>query len=99
MNENKERGKGLFDETAGKVKQAAGDLTGNEQLHDEGAAQETGGQVRQGVAKGVGQVKGAAEEVGGRLKSAVGGLTGDTSQEVEGHVDTAKGEARENLNR
>ncbi len=98
MSENTERGKGMFDEAAGKVKQAAGDLTGNERLHAEGTAQELGGEARQTVAKGVGKLKGMAEEVGGAIKRGLGDVTDDTSTEVEGEAERLKGQGRQALN-
>lgn len=38
---------GKFDELAGKAKEKVGDLTDNERLQAEGAAQETKGQAKQ----------------------------------------------------
>lgn len=98
MDENKERAKGAMDDLAGNVKQGIGNLTGNDRMVGEGKAQEAEGDIRQGVAKGVGQVKGAAEEVGGKIKQAFGDATDDTSTQASGAADELRGEARQKLN-
>jgi uncharacterized protein YjbJ (UPF0337 family) len=38
---------GEFDQAKGRVKQAVGDLTDNDELHDEGKADETSGKVKE----------------------------------------------------
>jgi uncharacterized protein YjbJ (UPF0337 family) len=50
------------------VKQAAGDLTDNERLHDEGVADETAGKVQEGFGKGRRRVGEAIEDLGKDLK-------------------------------
>jgi len=45
------------DETKGRVKEAAGDLTGNKSLKRQGQADRVGGKVKETAAKGVDKVK------------------------------------------
>jgi uncharacterized protein YjbJ (UPF0337 family) len=45
------------DETKGRVKEAAGDLTGNEDLKREGQADRAGGKVKEKVDTGIDKVK------------------------------------------
>jgi uncharacterized protein YjbJ (UPF0337 family) len=46
------------DETKGRVKEAAGDLTGNKDLKREGTADRAGSKVKEKVDEGVDKVKG-----------------------------------------
>ena len=45
------------DETKGRVKEAAGDLTGNKSLKRQGQADRAGGKVKEKVGKGIDKVK------------------------------------------
>jgi uncharacterized protein YjbJ (UPF0337 family) len=65
---NKDELDGRVDQVKGKVKQAAGDLTGNERLHDEGVADEAGGDVQEGFGRGRRKVGEAVEDLGDKLK-------------------------------
>jgi uncharacterized protein YjbJ (UPF0337 family) len=65
---NQDELKGKADQVKGKVKQAAGDLTDNERLHDEGVADETAGKVQEGFGKGRRRVGEAIEDLGKDLK-------------------------------
>jgi len=65
---NKDEVKGKVDRLKGKAKQAAGDLTDNEQLHDEGVADEASGQVREKIGEGKRKVGEAIEDFGKRVK-------------------------------
>jgi uncharacterized protein YjbJ (UPF0337 family) len=49
---NKDELDGKVDQLKGKVKQATGDLTDNERLHDEGVADEAAGDVQEGFGRG-----------------------------------------------
>ena len=66
MNEDELKGK--MHQVKGRAKQAAGDIAGNEELHDEGVADEAGGQVREGVGKARRKVGEAIEDIGDALK-------------------------------
>jgi uncharacterized protein YjbJ (UPF0337 family) len=66
MNRDEIEGKG--DQLKGKVKQAAGDLTGDERLHDEGVADEAAGDVQEGFGRGRRKVGEAIEDIGEKLK-------------------------------
>ena len=50
---------GKSDELKGRVKEAAGALTGNKKLKREGKADQVGGKIKQQVEKVVDKVKGA----------------------------------------
>ena len=66
MNRDEFEGKG--DQLKGKVKQAAGDLTDDEQLHDEGVADEAAGDVQEGFGRGRRKVGEAIEDLGDKIK-------------------------------
>jgi uncharacterized protein YjbJ (UPF0337 family) len=66
MNKDELDGKG--DQVKGKVKQAWGDLTDNERVHDEGVADEASGQVQEGFGKARRKVGEAIEDVAHKVK-------------------------------
>ena len=66
MNKDEVNGKG--DQVKGKVKQAWGDLTDNEQLHDEGVAEEATGNVQEEFGKARRKVGEAIEDVAHKVK-------------------------------
>ena len=66
MNRDELNGKG--EQLKGKLKQAAGDLTDNERLHDEGVADEASGDVQEGFGRGRRKVGEAIEALGNKLK-------------------------------
>ena len=66
MNRDELNGKG--DQLKGKLKQAAGDLTDNDRLHDEGVADEAAGDVQEGFGRGRRKVGEAIEDLGDKLK-------------------------------
>jgi uncharacterized protein YjbJ (UPF0337 family) len=66
MNRDELEGKG--DQLKGKLKQAAGDVTGNDRLHDEGVADEAAGDVQEGFGRGRRKVGEAIEDLGDKLK-------------------------------
>ena len=65
---NKDELDGRLDQMKGKVKQAAGDLTDDARLHDEGVADEAAGDVQEGFGRGRRKVGEAIEDLGERLK-------------------------------
>lgn len=65
---NKDELDGKVDQVKGKVKQATGDLTDNERLHDEGVADEAGGEIQEGFGRGRRKVGEAIEDLGENLK-------------------------------
>ena len=65
---NKDELDGRVDQLKGKVKQAAGDLTDNDRLHDEGVADEAAGGVQEGFGRGRRKVGEAIEDIGENLK-------------------------------
>ena len=52
----------------GKVKQAAGDLTDNQRLHDEGVADEAAGDTQEALGKGRRKVGEFVEDLGKNIK-------------------------------
>lgn len=62
----KERSQALVDRVIGRVKQAAGDLTGNRQLQREGREDESRAEAERELAKAEGEVTEKAREVGRR---------------------------------
>jgi uncharacterized protein YjbJ (UPF0337 family) len=65
---NKDERDGKVDQAKGKAKQAVGDLTGNEKLKNEGAADETAGKVESTIGRGARKVGEAIEDVGKQVK-------------------------------
>ena len=66
MNKDEIRGKAKA--LKGKFKQAAGDLTDNERLHDEGVVDEAAGNTRDAVGRGRRKVGEAIKDIGNRIK-------------------------------
>ena len=65
---NKDEIDGKAQQIKGKIKQATGDLTDDEQLHDVGVADEASGDVREGFGRGRRKVGEAIEDIGEKLK-------------------------------
>ena len=65
---NRDEANGKTDQLKGKVKQAAGDLTDDQRLHDEGVADEAAGKVQEGFGKGRRKVGEALKDLGDTLK-------------------------------
>jgi uncharacterized protein YjbJ (UPF0337 family) len=66
MNRDEVEGKG--DQLKGKIKQAAGDLTDDEQLHGEGVADEAGGNVQEGFGTARRKVGETIKDLGNKIK-------------------------------
>jgi uncharacterized protein YjbJ (UPF0337 family) len=65
---NRDEFDGKNDQVKGKIKQAAGDLTDNDRLHDEGVADEAAGKVEEGFGRGRRKVGEALNDLGDKLK-------------------------------
>ena len=65
---NRDELKGKTDQVKGKIKQAAGDLTDDDQLRDEGVADEVAGDVQEGFGRGRRKVGEVIEEIGENIK-------------------------------
>jgi uncharacterized protein YjbJ (UPF0337 family) len=65
---NRDELEGKKEQFKGKVKQAAGDLTDDNQLHDEGVADEAAGDVQEGFGRGRRKVGEAIEDIGKTIK-------------------------------
>jgi uncharacterized protein YjbJ (UPF0337 family) len=65
---NRDELEGKKDQLKGKVKQAAGDLTDDERLHDEGVADEAAGDVQEGFGRGRRKLGDAIEDLGNKIK-------------------------------
>jgi uncharacterized protein YjbJ (UPF0337 family) len=65
---NRDEFQGKNDQLKGKIKQAAGDLTDDDRLHDEGVADEAAGKVQEGFGRGRRKVGEALEDLGDSLK-------------------------------
>ncbi len=65
---NQDELKGKAEALKGKVKQAAGDLTDNENLHDEGVADEFAGKTQDALGRGRRKVGEAIEDIGNSIK-------------------------------
>ena len=65
---NRDELEGKKEQFKGKVKQATGDLTDNERLHDEGVADEAAGDVQEGFGRSRRKVGEAIEDIGKTIK-------------------------------
>ena len=65
---NKDELDGKADALKGRIKQGVGDLTDNDRLRDEGAADEAGGKVQEGFGKARRKVGEAIEDLGDKMK-------------------------------
>ncbi len=65
---NRDELDGKLDRAKGEVKQALGDATNNERLHDEGVADEASGKVQEGFGTARRKVGDAVEDVGDAIK-------------------------------
>jgi uncharacterized protein YjbJ (UPF0337 family) len=65
---NQDELKGKADQVKGRVKQGVGDLTDNERLHDEGVADEAGGDVQEGFGRARRKVGETIEDIGEDIK-------------------------------
>jgi uncharacterized protein YjbJ (UPF0337 family) len=65
---NKDEFQGKAEALKGKIKQAAGDLTDDDQLREEGAADEVAGKVQDAFGRGRRKVGEAIEDVGDAIK-------------------------------
>ena len=65
---NRDELEGKKEQFKGKVKQAAGDLTDDDQLHDEGVADEAAGDVQEGFGRSRRKVGEAIEDIGKTIK-------------------------------
>ena len=65
---NKDELNGKAEAIKGKMKQAAGDLTDNERLHDEGVADEAAGETQETMGRGRRKVGEAIEDLGDKIK-------------------------------
>jgi uncharacterized protein YjbJ (UPF0337 family) len=66
MNKDELNGKG--DQVKGKAKQAWGNLTNDQELHDEGVADESAGKVEEGFGKARRKVGDALHELAHKIK-------------------------------
>jgi len=65
---NKDEIDGKAQQVKGKVKQATGDLTDDDQLHDEGVADEAAGKVQEGFGRGRRKLGDALEDIADKVK-------------------------------
>ena len=65
---NKDEFDGKVDQVKGRMKKGAGDVTDNDQLREEGAADEARGDVEEGFGKARRKVGDAITDVGDKLK-------------------------------
>ena len=65
---NRDEIEGKAEALKGKMKQAAGDLTDNERLHDEGVADEAAGDTQETIGRGRRKVGEFVEDLGKSIK-------------------------------
>ena len=65
---NRDELDGKKEQVKGRMKQAWGDVTDNDRLHDEGAADEAAGDVQEGFGRARRKVGEAIEDIGDEIK-------------------------------
>ena len=65
---NRDELDGKGEQVKGRVKQAWGDVTNNERLHDEGVADEAAGNVQEGFGRARRKIGEAIEDIGEDIK-------------------------------
>ena len=65
---NRDELDGKKEQVKGRVKQAWGDVTDNERLHDEGVADEAAGEVQEGFGRARRKVGEVIEDIGDEIK-------------------------------
>jgi uncharacterized protein YjbJ (UPF0337 family) len=65
---NRDELNGRVEKAKGKMKQAVGDLTDDERMHDEGVADEAAGNVQEGFGRARRKVGDAIEDIGENIK-------------------------------
>lgn len=65
---NKDEAEGKVDQLKGRVKDAAGDLSDNDRMRDEGAADKASGEMKETFGKGRRKVGDALDDLGDRIK-------------------------------
>ena len=65
---NRDEANGKMDQVKGRAKQAWGDVTNDEKLHDEGVADEASGEVQEGFGRARRKVGETIEDIGEDLK-------------------------------
>ena len=65
---NRDELDGKADQVKGRAKQAWGDVTSNERVHDEGVADEAAGEVKEGFGKARRKVGEALNDIGDEIK-------------------------------
>jgi uncharacterized protein YjbJ (UPF0337 family) len=65
---NQDELNGKAEAAKGKIKQAAGDLTNNPDLHDEGVADEAAGKTQDAIGRGRRKVGEAVKDLGDSIK-------------------------------
>jgi uncharacterized protein YjbJ (UPF0337 family) len=65
---NRDELNGKKDQVKGKAKQAWGDMTDDERMHDQGVADETAGKVEEGFGKGRRKVGEALNDIADQIK-------------------------------
>jgi uncharacterized protein YjbJ (UPF0337 family) len=65
---NRDELKGKAEKLKGRVKQAAGDLTDDRQLHDEGVVEEAAGEMQDAIGRGRRKVGEAIKDLGNKIK-------------------------------
>ena len=74
-----------IDELQGQIKQGLGELTGNEELERDGAAQAEQARLERETA-------GAIDQAAGTVEETVGEVTGDTETELKGKARQVEGD-------
>lgn len=65
---NNDEIKGKFDQVKGKVKQGIGDAAGDQELHDEGVADQASGEIQEGFGTAKRKVGEAVKDLGDQIK-------------------------------
>ena len=94
----KEQAKGAAQRVKGKVKEEAGEASGDKRMEVEGRIEKNVGRLRQKAARPMEAMKGSAREMKGNAKRAAGEVAGDPDLAAEGEAERVQGRVRRKLN-
>ena len=94
-----DKAKHAVQDAEGKVKEAAGKATGNEQTRVEGQADQDAAHAGHAADKAKDTVKNVGQEAKGKAGEVVGAVTDDESNEAKGKAEQLAGRAKQHFNK
>lgn len=83
----------------GKAKEATGKVTGNDDLRDEGRADQAEAHAEHAADKAKDTVSNAGRQAEGKAREVVGAVTDDEGQQAKGKAEQLAAKAKQHLNK